>query len=87
MKIIKHKNEDESDIVEFTCPCGCVWQAEKEEYYAETDYTSLSVPIKHKVWANCPECYKMISASKPSYIEIPKVTLTSNKISAKGELE
>ncbi len=79
MKIIKHKNENKSDIVEFTCPCGCVWQAEKEEYYPENDCITL-LPLSNRVWANCPECYKMISALKPSYIETPKVTLASNEV-------
>lgn len=80
MKIIKHKNENKSDIVEFTCPCGCVWQAEKEEYYTEKDYINPSVPISYRVWANCPECYKMISGSKRSYAEIPNITLGSNEV-------
>ena len=80
MKIIRHKNENKSDIVEFTCPCGCVWQAEKEEYFTEENYIQLSMPAIHWVWANCPECYKMTSAQKPFDAEIPKVTLASDEV-------
>ena len=62
--ISKGKNQEESKgTVRFSCKnCECVWDADKDEYFIESDTNALkSSQIVH---ANCPNCYKICEAFK-----------------------
>lgn len=56
MKIIKH-GEEYRKAIQFTCECGCVFEADSNEYmktYTDTTET------KAAYFVNCPECKKLI---------------------------
>ena len=82
MEILKHgkKNKGENkEYAIFTCQCGCEFEAQKDEYHEDSLLcTSISYPITHYVYANCPECHKMCCGTKKDEIENTTVVYSNN---------
>ena len=69
MRIINSGKKKNEDITTFECAnCGCVFEADKDEYHIEQNNLSdccITVnTLNFKIFANCPECHKMCQAKK-----------------------
>ena len=82
MEIINHgkfKKEDEK-YVTFECSrCGCEFKAKRDEYHEDSiGFSSVSYPMTHYLYANCPECHKMCSITTKEEVKNCTVTLSES---------
>lgn len=80
MRIIKNGIKDEIKV-NFVCKnCHCEFECNEEEFWMEQQASTLTYPLQHACFSNCPQCHRICKTYKTKNdINISVTSDVSNK--------